>query len=193
MISWILAGGRMLGFGTSSGIRASLTLAMIGLVSRLDWGENHVHVTSRFLWMESKAAIIIFVLLAISESTFDKVQSLDRLQDRLILPYRLAAGAVAGACTVGHGWYGLIIGLAVGAVGAWFGQWVKHGVRPKSTPSTLVIALLSLMEDVGAFVATALTWVFAPVGYAVFGATLWLFARVSRRRKIKYKGLRVLR
>jgi hypothetical protein len=108
---------------------------MIGVLSRLEWG---THVVGRFNWLESKPAIVGFIVLAIIESTFDKVPKLDRLQDRLVMPYRLGFAAIAGAATIGHGVIGLLIGLAVGLLGGWFGQWVKHAIRPRgaSGPST---------------------------------------------------------
>ncbi len=38
MTAWIIAIGRMLGLGSIAGIRPSLTLAVIGVVSYFDWG-----------------------------------------------------------------------------------------------------------------------------------------------------------
>ncbi len=190
MFEWIYAVGRMLGLGATAGVRVSLTLAVIGVVSRMSFGN---HVSGRFTWMHSWEAIFIFVVLAIIEASFDKVPALDRLQDRLLLPWRLAGGAIAGAATIGHGWLGLILGLAIGALGAWFGQWVKHGTRPKSSSNGLATALISLSEDLFAFIGAALTASISLMGYAVFGSTLWLFGRLTHRRKVKYKGLRVLR
>ena len=87
--AWLLAIGRMLGLGSIAGIRPSLTLAVIGVVSYFDWG---VETNSTFSWLSHWLAIGIFVVLAILESTFDKISKLDRLQDRLIMPYRLFMG-----------------------------------------------------------------------------------------------------
>ena len=89
MTAWILAIGRMLGLGSIAGIRPSLTLAVIGVVSYFDWG---IETNSTFSWLTHWLAIGIFVVLAILESTFDKISKLDRLQDRLIMPYRLVIG-----------------------------------------------------------------------------------------------------
>ena len=190
MIGWVFAVGRMVGFGSSAGVRASLTLVVIGVLSRLEWG---AHVSSKFLWLHSWVAIMIFILLTISEATFDKVPSLDRLQDTLIMPYRIAVGAVAGAATIHHGWTGFGIGMAVGATAGWLGQSVKHGIRPRSTSSGLAVALISMTEDMFAFFSAAFTSVFSLVGYGVLAGDLWLFSRLARRRRVKYKGLRVLR
>jgi len=190
VIGWVFALGRMVGFGTAAGVRASLTLVTIGVLSRLEWG---AHLSPRFMWLQSWVAIMVFILLLIFEATFDKVPSLDRLQDTLIMPYRIVVGALAGAATVGHGWLGFVIGMAVGAVAGWLGQSVKHGIRPRSTSSGLTVALISMIEDMFAFFGAAFTAVFSLVGYGVFAANLWLFSRLARRRRAKYKGLRVLR
>ena len=109
MTAWLLAIGRMLGLGSFAGIRPSLTLAVIGVVSYFDWG---VHTNSTFSWLSYWLAIGIFVVLAILESTFDKISKLDRLQDRLIMPYRLVMGGVAGAATIPFGWKGIVVGAA---------------------------------------------------------------------------------
>ena len=140
MTAWILAIGRMLGLGSFAGIRPSLTLAVIGVVGYFDWG---VETNSTFSWLNHWLAIGIFVVLAILESTFDKISKLDRLQDRLIMPYRLIMGGVAGAATIPFGWKGIVIGAAVGAGAAWFAQYTKHLSRPKSVPSEAVMALIS--------------------------------------------------
>ena len=132
MTAWILAIGRMLGLGSIAGIRPSLTLAVIGVVSYFDWG---VETNSTFSWLSHWLVIGTFVVLAILESTFDKISKLDRLQDRLIMPYRLFMGGVAGAATIPFGWKGIVVGAAVGAGAAWFAQYTKHLSRPKSVPS----------------------------------------------------------
>ncbi len=89
MTAWIIAIGRMLGLGSIAGIRPSLTLAVIGVVGYFDWG---IDPNPTFNWLSYWWVIGIFVVLAILESTFDKISKLDRLQDRLIMPYRLVDG-----------------------------------------------------------------------------------------------------
>ncbi len=93
MTAWVFAVGRMLGLGSVAGIRPSMTLAVIGIVSKLGWG---VGLNPTFSFLGHWLAIIIFVVLAIFESSFDKIAKLDRLQGRLTMPYRLIAGGAAG-------------------------------------------------------------------------------------------------
>jgi uncharacterized membrane protein len=187
MTAWVLAIGRMLGLGSIAGIRPSLTLAVIGVVGYFDWG---IQTNSTFSWLNHWLAIGIFVVLAILESTFDKISKLDRLQDRLIMPYRLVIGAVAGAATVPFGWKGIVIGAAVGAGAAWFSQYTKHLSRPKSVPSEAVVALISAAEDLGAFLGSVLVLAVPYVGYAYVGVTGFVYWRVRDRRRSKYKKMR---
>jgi uncharacterized membrane protein len=185
--AWLLAVGRMLGLGSIAGIRPSLTLAVIGVVGYFDWG---VETNSTFSWLNHWFVIGVFVVLAILESTFDKISKVDRLQDRLIMPYRLVIGGIAGACTIPFGWKGIVVGAAVGAGAAWFAQYTKHLSRPKSVPSEAVRALISAAEDLGAFLGSVLVLAVPYFGYACVGVTGFVYWRLRDRRRAKYKQMR---
>ena len=187
MTAWVLAIGRMLGLGTIAGIRPSLTLAVIGVVSYFDWG---VETNASFSFLEHWLAIGIFVVLAILESAFDKIAKMDRLQDRLIMPYRLFVGGVAGAATMPFGWRGIVVGAVVGAGAAWFSQYTKHLTRPKSVPSEAVVILISAAEDLAAFLGSALVLAVPYIGYACVGVTGFVYWRVRGRRRAKYRKMR---
>jgi len=187
--AWIWIVGRLLGLSTTAGVRASLTLLVMGVCSREGWG---FHVAPGFGWLESSVAIAILVFLTILEIAFDKVPSFDRLYGRLTVPWRVAAGAIAGAAVVGHGWPGLVAGV-VGGIGlAWVGISVKRLWRPRSTPSTMTQPMLSLIEDVGSFAGAVLSATLPPFGYAIGPWMGWFDWRLHRRQVTKYKGLRVL-
>jgi len=187
--SWIWAIGRLGGLSISAGVRAAMTLLVMGVLSREGWG---FHVAPGFTWLESSIAIAVLVLLAIVEIALDKVPSFDRLSARLSVPWRVAAGALAGGAAVSHGWIGLVVGLVGGAGFAVLGVNAKRLWRPRSTTSTMTIPLLSLVEDLAAFGAAVLSATLPPVGYAVVAWTAWFDVRLRRRRVAKYKGLRVL-
>ena len=187
MTAWLLAIGRMLGLGSIAGIRPSLTLAVIGVVSYFDWG---IETNSTFSWLTHWLAIGVFVVLAILESTFDKISKLDRLQDRLIMPYRLVIGGLAGASTIPFGWKGIVVGAAVGAGAAWFAQYTKHLSRPKSVPSEAVRALISAAEDLGAFLGSVLVLAVPYFGYTCVGVTGFIYWRLRDRRRAKYRQMR---
>jgi uncharacterized membrane protein len=187
--SWIWAIGRLCGLSVSAGVRAAMTLLVMGVLSREGWG---FHLAPGFTWLESSAAIAVLVLLVILEIAVDKVPSFDRLYARLSVPWRIAAGALAGGAAVSHGWIGLVVGLAGGAVLAVLGVNAKRLWRPRSTTSTMTMPLLSLLEDLAAFGAAVLSATLPPIGYAVVAWTTWFDVRLRRRRVAKYKGLRVL-
>ncbi len=115
---------------------------------------------------------------------------MDRLQDRLIMPYRLAIGGVAGAATAPFGWKGVVVGAALGAGAAWFSQYTKHISRPRSVPSEAVVALISAAEDLGAFLGSVLVLAVPYFGYACVGVTGFIYWRVGDRRRSKYKQMR---
>ena len=186
MTSWIWAVGRLCGLSISAGVRASMTLLIMGILSRQGWG---FHVSAGFGWLESSVAIAVLVLLAILEIALDKVPSFDRLSARLSVPWRIAAGAIAGGAAVSHGW---IVGLVGGAGLAILGLNAKRLWRPRSTTSTVTMPLLSLVEDLSAFGTAVLSATLPPIGYAVAAWTTWFDVRLRRRRVAKYKGLRVL-
>ena len=187
MTAWVIAVGRMLGLGSIAGIRPSLTLAVIGVVSYFDWG---VEPNETFSFLTYWLVIGIFVVLAILESAFDKMSKMDRLQDRLIMPYRLFIGGVAGAATMPFGWRGIVVGAGVGAGAAWFSQYTKHLTRPRSVPSEAVVILFSTAEDLAAFLGSTLVLAVPYVGYAYAGVTGFMYWRVRDRRRAKYKRMR---
>jgi len=187
MTAWVFAAGRMLGLGNVAGIRPSMTLAVIGVMSKLGWGAG-LNPTFSFLghWL----AITVFVVFALFESSFDKIAKLDRLQGRLTMPYRLVAGAAAGAATIHFGWQGIVVGAAVGAGAAWTSTYVKRLTRPKTVPSDAVLTLISLWEDLAVFAGALLTLIVAPVGYGIAAFTGFVYWRVRSRRKAKYRAMR---
>ena len=97
------------------------------------------------------------------------------------MPYRLVCGAVAGAALVGHGTTGVVVGVLVGGVAAWLALRSKRETRPRSTSSEAVVPMLSLGEDLLVFGGTALTVMWAWVGYILFAVALVMHARRSAR------------
>ncbi len=187
MTAWFFAIGRMLGLGDVAGMRPWLTLAVIGVATKFELGPG---LSLPFAWLEAWPAIILFVVLAIFESSFDKIQKWDRLQGRLTLPSRLAAGGVAGACTIHLGWQGFVAGAAVGMGMAWVSQHTKGRVRPRTPTSEAAINLLSLYEDLAALAGGLATLAYSPVGYALAGIEGVVYWRAETRRKAKYRELK---
>lgn len=186
-MSWLSDIGRMLGLGTTAGYRPSLTLAIIAVMSNLGWGAG---VSDTFGFLGHWVAVVAFVLLAIFESAFDKVPKVDRVQDRLTMPYRVVCGAVAGGALVGHGTTGVVVGVVVGGVAAWFSLRSKHETRPRSTTSEAVVPMFSLGEDLFVFGGTALTVMWGWAGYVVFAIAVVMYVRRQAQRRRKYRRLR---
>jgi uncharacterized membrane protein len=187
MTAWLFAVGRMLGLGSVAGVRPSMTLAVIAVMSKLGWG---VGLNPTFSFLGSWVAILVFVVLALFESSFDKIAKLDRLQGRLTMPYRLVAGAAAGAATIPFGWPGVVVGAAVGAGAAWCSTYVKSLTRPKTVPSDAVLNLISLWEDLAVLAGAVLTLIVAPVGYGIAVFTGFMYWAVGLRRRAKYRAMR---
>jgi uncharacterized membrane protein len=187
VIGWVFGLARMLGLGAAAGTRPWLTLALVGVMSGLGWG---VPLNSAFDWLGNRWVLLVLAVLAILEAAFDKIVRVDRLQDRMVFPLRLAAGAVAGAATIDAGWPGLLIGLAVGGFAAWLAEHVKHVRRPRATRSEATIPLLSLIEDLYVLLGTVGTLAWSPVGLAVVAWPAALWVEMRRRRKAKYAALR---
>ena len=190
MTAWFYLVGRMLGFGTAGGVRPALTLAIIGVMDRLDIGPQ---VSHPFDFLDNWIAIVVLLGLAIVEANFDNVPMLARLQDRLLMPWRVTAGAVAATATIGHGAVGLVVGLVVGAAVAWLGHAVKHGARPRQSHGGLAYSLISLSEDLFAFAGAIATSLYGLLGYGFFGVNVWLYAWLRRRRRLKYSVPRARR
>ncbi len=187
MIGWVFGLARMLGLGAAAGTRPWLTLGVVGVMSQLGWG---VPLNGAFDWLGNRWVLLALAVLAILEAAFDKITRVDRLQDRMVFPLRLAAGAVAGAATIDAGWPGLLIGLAVGGFAAWLAEHVKHVRRPRATRSEATIPLLSLIEDLYALLGAVGTMAWSPVGFAVVAWPAALWVEMRRRRKAKYAALR---
>jgi uncharacterized membrane protein len=189
-VSWFGDIGRMLGLGSTAGYRPSLTLAIIAVMSNLGWGTP---VNDTFSFLNHWITVVVFVVFAIFESAFDKVPTVDRLQDRLTMPYRVVCGAVAGAALVGHGTTGIVAGVLVGAAASWLALRSKSETRPRSTSSEAVVPMLSLGEDLLVLSGTALTVMWGWVGYIVFAIAIVMHAQRQLARRRKYRRLRTHR
>ena len=138
-------------------------------MSNLGWGTP---VNDTFGFLNHWISVLVFILLAIFESAFDKMPKVDRLQDRLTMPYRLVCGAVAGAALVGHGTTGIVVGVLVGGVAAWLALRSKHETRPAVDEQRRGGAHVEPGEDLLVFGGTALTVMWAWVGYILFAIAM---------------------
>lgn len=176
----------MVGLGTSAGVRPSLTIAVLGTMHHLHAGMS---LNSTFAFLGSWYVIVLFVLLAMVESGFDKIPRFDRLQSRLSLPYRVAMGALAAAATIPYGLVGILLGLLIGGAVAWFALRTKQLARPRTVPSIAVVVLGSTLEDIAAFLTTLITLAFSPFGYLALGFTTGIYGYTRYMHRAKYRSM----
>ena len=190
MVEVVFALSRMIGLGTAAGVRPSLTIAVIGMM-------HHLHVGTAlnddFAFLGHPLAIFLFVVLAIFECGVDKIPSFDRVAGRLSLPYRVVMGGVAGAATIPHGWSGIAAGALVGAAAAWFALYTKQLARPKTVPSDAALVLVSIWEDLAAFVGAVTMLLVWPLGYLALAFTTGMYWRTRHLRRAKYQRMRRMR
>ena len=186
MIELVYVLGRMIGLGTSAGVRPSLTIAVLGMMHHLHAGSS---LNSTFSFLGAWQAIVLFVILAMVESGFDKIPRFDRLQNRLTTPYRVTMGAIAAAATMPYGLLGIALGLAVGGLVAWFAISTKQQARPRTVPSIAIVVLGSTLEDIAAFITTLVTLVYSPFGCLALGFTTAIHVRSRYLHRAKYRSM----
>lgn len=186
MVELLFALGRVVGLGTSAGVRPSLTMAMVGMMDHLHAGTD---LNPAFSFLGHWAAIVFFVVLAIVECGVDKIPSFDRVQGRLTMPYRVVMGGIAGGATVPYGWTGIVVGFGVAAMLAWFALHTKQRARPKTVPSGAALVIVSLLEDLAVFAASLLTLALSPLGYLAGGFTGAMDWRTRYLRRAKYRRM----
>jgi uncharacterized membrane protein len=186
MIGVVFELGRMIGLGTAAGVRPSLTIAVIGMMHHLHAGTT---LNEDFAFLGHPLAIFLFVVLAIFECGVDKIPSFDRMAGRLSLPYRVVMGGIAGAATIPHGWGGIAAGALVGAGVAWFALYTKQLARPKTVPSDAALVLVSIWEDLAAFVGTITMLIISPLGYLALAFTGGMYWRTRHVHRAKYRRM----
>jgi hypothetical protein len=174
LIALIGMGG---GQSTLTGLRAFLPLAIVGLISRFGLFGAYTLDDTPFAVLENPWLIGILLFLTVLELAADKMPVLDSAQDLVAGPLRVIAGAVVfGAALAQQDTGVLVAGMVGGAALAGATHAVKSVIRPAATASSggTVNPFISLFEDLAAALGT-------------------LVDRVARRRRRKYKGLRILR
>ncbi len=187
MSAWLFSLGVAIGLGCVAGVRPSLMLVVLGGVSAVGAG---IGVNHTFLFLEHWLFLGVFTLLALLESGLDKLGRWDRIRGRLLLPQRVAAGALAGAAVFCGGWLGVAVCAAAGGAAAWLSQRNKMRTRPMVAPGDVAVTFHSLWEDLYAFLGAALTLLFWPLGYVLGGFEGVVCWWAWHRRRRKYRELR---
>ena len=172
------------GLGLGAGINAYATLLVFGLMAR--WQPDLFHDDLARFFATTPVLIVVAVLYLI-EFVADKVPTVDHVWDVIHTLIRPIAGAlVAWAAVSDRIPHGAVILAAVIAGGAALGSHAtKATLRGASTLTTAGLGnpVLSILEDVFAFinalVAIVFPWIVIPI---VFVMTL-LFLTVYRRMR----------
>ncbi len=191
----LLAAGTGVGLSSVAGVRAYLPLALVGLFARLGLFD----LPTPFDLLSGWFVIGALLVLALVETSLDKVPALDTVLDVVQTPLRIVAGAVlfAAAFQAGvppDGFAELVPEAVAGGGIAAVVAVLKIILRPSANVASAGVSapFLSIFEDVVAVVGGVLA-VLVPLVPLLFVAfLLFFFYRVRKRRGRKFGGLRIL-
>ncbi len=131
--------------GVITGLRSLTAPAVVAWGAYHGWLNLHGSVLS---FMSAKAAVIIFVMLAVGELVSDKLPATPSRTAPLGLTARIMLGGLCGACLAVAGAQSIVIGalfgIAGGVAGAFGGNQIRtHLVRALKCPDFVV----ALAED----------------------------------------------
>jgi hypothetical protein len=193
---WVSLG---VGLASVAGVRAFLPLALVGLF----WQLNLLGPPEILDLPNGWIVVEVLAALAVLEIALDKVRALDPAFGYVMIPIRIAAGAVLFAVALEPGAVvdaGAAPGLVAGGVIAGVVAVLKVIFRPSSKTQAAGVSttFLSALEDVVALVGCVLAllvpWLplatLLPIVLVAF--LLYFYYRVRRRRGRKFGGLRIL-
>src|SRR5881394_3930645 len=134
-----------IGIGVVAGLRSLMAPAVVAWAAHLGW--LHLQGTS-LSFMGSKAAVIIFSLLAIGELIADKLPWVPKRTTIAPLLARIVTGGLSAACLCASANQSLGIGAGLGAVGAVIGAFGGYNVRKHLVNQfKLPDLIIALLED----------------------------------------------
>jgi hypothetical protein len=178
-----------LGLGLGAGVNAYATMLVFGLLARWRPGSFHGDLAEFF---SSTPVLIAVGVLYVIEFLADKIPAVDHAWDAVHTFVRPAAGALIGWAAASNdmprGWVMLASAIAGGA--ALTTHAAKASLRLASTATTAGAAspVLSLMEDVFAFVnailAILLPWIVAVSIVFIAVVFIWASRRYKKRNAL---------
>lgn len=185
----LLTAGSGIGLASVAGVRAFLPLALVAVLVRLGIFELPAPYEDAVGWL----AVAVLAALAVLEILLDKIRTLERGFNLVMVPVRAAAGAALFAVAFGLE-AALAYPLAAGAVIAGLVAVLKVVLRPSGRVRSAGVsaAFLSVSEDVVAVVGGVLAVLVPFLPLLLVAFLLFFFYRVRRRRGRKYGGLRIL-
>jgi len=187
--TWIVPALLGLGLAAATGLRTFLPLLLLAIAARLQlFG---VDLNEQVGWLGSTAAVATLAVATVLELAADKVPVLDHALSAIgtitrPLAAMLAAGSVfAGVDPV----IAAVAGIIIGAPTALAFHAAQSGTRVASTATTggLANPVVSVVEDVLAFLTVAVALVFPLLVPVVLALLLWLIWRLVKavRRRMR--------
>jgi hypothetical protein len=173
------------GLSTSAGLNAYLPLLVVALVARYS---DLITLNEPWNVMTNGWVIVVLIVLLLIEMTVDKIPAIDTLNDGIQTFGRPVAGAIVFAASSGvvgelHPVLAMIAGLILaGGVHA-----VKTAARPLVTATTVGTGnwLVSLVEDIIAFVTSILSILLPVLMFVVIALVLVAVAWRWTKRKLR--------
>jgi uncharacterized membrane protein len=133
------------GIGVVAGLRALTAPAAVAWAAHLGW----LHLRdSPLAFMASTWTVILFSALAIFELVGDLLPKTPRRTEPGPLAARLISGGLCGACLCASANQSLLIGAALGAIGAVIGAFAGYGFRKRLVTGLNVKDIfIALLED----------------------------------------------
>ncbi|MCI0398310.1 MAG: DUF4126 domain-containing protein [Chloroflexi bacterium] len=190
-------GGIAAGFGLSgsAGLNAYIPLLIVALAARFPTANPILELGEPYNTLANSWVIGVLAVLLLIEMFVDKIPAVDTINDVIQTVIRPTAGAILFAANAGivtdlSPVLAIIIGLILaGGVHA-----VKGVVRPAVTATTAGTGnwLVSLIEDVIAFVVSVLSILIPILSAIVFAILLYFFLsylyRRNKRHNYVYRG-----
>jgi len=176
-----MASGLPWGLALASGVNTYLPLFLLALLARFG---HMVHLSTKFEWLVSDQAILIFGLLALMEILAEKFPVLDNVWDLIHTFLRPLAGAVAAGATLSTDKaFETLIAMLLGGTLAGAAHSAKSGLRLMTTSKSFGTAnfILGIGEDAAVVTGTLLS-IYAP--WVMLGIVILfvaLFALVGPR------------
>jgi Domain of unknown function (DUF4126) len=193
---WVSLG---VGLASVAGVRGFLPLALVALF----WQLNLLGAPEILDIPNGWTVVEVLAALAVLEIVLDKIRTLEPVFGFVMIPVRIAAGAVLFAVALEPGTVldpGAAPGFVAGGVIAGLVAVLKVLLRPSARTSAAGVStdFLSAFEDVvalvGCILALLVPWLplvtLLPVVIVAF--LLFFYYRVRRRRGRKFGGLRIL-
>jgi len=172
-----------LGLAASTGLRTFLPLLMLAVAARFDlFG---VELNDRMAWLVSDAAIGALGVATAAEFIGDKVPAIDHVLHAIGFVARPLAAIVAAYAVFGamDPMVAAVAAVIVGAPAALTFNAAQGGARLASTATTggLGNPVVSVIEDVLAFLTVLIAFVLPLLIPVVLALLLWLVWRLARK------------